>query len=441
MQINRSNKKKRIITGFIGLLFIVVVGGLFYYSAVRAEIREEATLRYNNLQTNGSFYNKILNSTSKDGYLVEEITEEQVEQFAVQLEEEKNTLKKYNKKYPNNKLDLSPIDSLYKMIIELDDKLSIEKKLNNLITYSNYLSDDNPQMEKVVITDKLTDKSLDDFTEMIQSKKTTKDKWVEKVQSLINEMSKQLNQIEVATNKTSALFEGNEVKKDSSSKDYEAALIEVEKIVREKDREKLLEKLKQVKDYLEKQQALKNSSEVAEVAEEQYLLNSFDEARSYLAEQMPQSGGPQQFVNGLVTSEGYYSFDYQLGGDSEGVVWYRIIIDRNKNTISNEYLTLAPRDNMEEVFDYYTENPGSTLTQPEAIGYAAEYHRSLGRPNATILDVLRTPGGFSVEYKAGEQYIYSYIVNDDGSVIDMGVAELIMDEEFEEYEEYGENFE
>ena len=48
------------------------------------------------------------------------------------------------------------------------------------------------------------------------------------------------------------------------------------------------------------------------------------------------------------------------------------------------------------------------------------------------------PGGFSVEYKAGEQYIYSYIVNDDGSVIDMGVAELIMDEVFEEY---GENFE
>lgn len=361
-----------------------------------------------------------------------------MEQFAVQLEEEKNTLKKYNKKYPNNKLDLSPIDSLYKMIIELDDKLSIEKKLNNLITYSNYLSDDNPQMEKVVITDKLTDKSLDDFTEMVQSKKTTKDKWVEKVQSLINEMSKQLNQIEVATNKTIALFEGNEVKKDSSSKDYEAALIEVEKIVREKDREKLLEKLKQVKDYLEKQQALKNSSEVAEVAEEQYLLNSFDEARLYLAEQMPQSGGPQQFVNGLVTSEGYYSFDYQLGGDSEGVVWYRIIIDRNKNTISNEYLTLAPRDNMKEVFDYYTENPGSTLTQPEAIGYAAEYHRSLGRPDATILDVLRMPGGFSVEYKAGEQYIYSYIVNDDGSVIDMGVAELIMDEVFEEY---GENFE
>lgn len=217
MQINRSNKKKRIITGFIGLLVIVVVGGLFYYSVVRAEIREEATLRYNNLQTNGSFYNKILNSTSKDGYLIEEITEEQVEQFAVQLEEEKNTLKKYNKKYPNNKLDLSPIDSLYKMIIELDDKLSIEKKLNNLITYSNYLSDDNPQMEKVVITDKLTDKNLDDFTEMVQSKKTTKDKWVEKVQSLINEMSKQLNQIEVATNKTIALFEGNEVKKDSSS--------------------------------------------------------------------------------------------------------------------------------------------------------------------------------------------------------------------------------
>lgn len=432
MQINRSNKKKRIITGFIGLLVIVVVGGLFYYSAVSAEAREDATIRYNKLQTNGTFYNKILDSTSKDGYLVEEITEEQVEKFAVQLEEEKNMLKKYNKKYPNNELNLSSIDSLYNMIIELEDKLSIEKKLNDLITYSNYLSDDNPQMEKVVITDTLTDKSLDDFTEMVQSKKDTKDKWVEKVQSLINEMSKQLNQIEVATNRTNALFEGNEVKKDSSSKDYEVALIEVEKIVREKDQEKLLEKLKKVKDYLEKQQTLQDSSETAEVAEEQYLLNSLDEARSYLAERMPQSGGPQQFVNGLVTNEGYYSFDYQLGGDSEGVIWYRIIIDRNKNTISNEYLTTAPTDNMDEVFDYYSDNPGSTLTQPEAIQNAAAYHRGLGRPDATILDVFRDPGGFSISYMAGEQFIYSYFVNDDGSVIEMGVSELIMDEEYEE---------
>ncbi|MGI6154498.1 MAG: hypothetical protein ACOYEB_00925 [Enterococcus lemanii] len=432
MQINRSNKKKRIITGFIGLLVIVVVGGLFYYSAVSAEAKEEAAIRYNNLQTNGSFYNKILNSTSKDGYLVEEITEEQVEQFAVQLEEEKNTLKKYNRKYPNNKLDLSPIDSLYKMIIELDDKLSIEKKLNNLITYSNYLSDDNPQMEKVVITDKLTDKSLDDFTEMVQSKKTTKDKWVEKVQSLINEMSKQLNQIEVATNKTIALFEGNEVKKDSSSKDYEAALIEVEKIVREKDREKLLEKLKQVKDYLEKQQALKNSSEVAEVVEEQYLLNSFDEARSYLAERMPQSGGPQQFVNGLVTSEGYYSFDYQLVGGPNGVVWNRIILDRNKNIISDEYLKTVNNDDMQDTFDYYEENTGSTVTESEAIKKAAEYHQSLGRPGASLITVLWSPGGVLIEYIAETKYIYSYYVNDDGSIIDQGMAEIITEEEYEE---------
>lgn len=426
-------RKKRIITGMIGLLVVVLVGGMFYYNAASAQAREEATIQYKSLQSKGNFYNEIRNSTSQDGYLAEEITEEKVDQFTTQLEKQKNTLQKYNKQYPKSKLDLSPVDSLYNMIMNLEYKLATEKQLNQLIIYSNYLSDTNPQIENVSLTDHLTDKSLEEFIEVVQSKKITNDKWSEKVQSLIDEMTKQLKQIEIATNKTTALFEGDKVKNDSSTKDYEAALVEVEKITREKDREALLEKLTRVKEYLDKQSELIEPSETAiEVTEEKYLLNSLDEARSYLSYFMPQAGGPQQFVNGLVTSEGYYSFDYQLGGSPEGVIWYRIIIDRNKNVISNEYLTTVSNESMYEVFDYYQENAGSTLTQPEAITNAAEYHRSLGRLDATIFDVSRIPGGFTVEYIAGEQYIYSYFVNDDGSVIDQGTAEIILDEVYEE---------
>lgn len=424
-----SKRKRRFIIGILGLLVVTLIGGGFYYNTASAKAREEAMIQYESIQSEGSFYNKILNSTSKDGYLVEDITKQQVQQFTTQLESQKDTLKKYNKKYPDNELDLSPIDSLHNMIINLEYKLATEEELNKLVTYSSYLSDTNPQIEKVDITDNLTDKSLDNFIEAVQSKKITKDKWSEKVQLLIDEMTKQLKQIEVATNKTNALFEGDKVKKDSSSKDYEAALVEVEKITRERDQKQLIKKLNQVKDYLEKQLEMNESSEMTE---EKYLLNSLDEARSYLAEIMPQAGGPNQFVNGLVTSEGYYSFDYQLVGGPDGVVWNRIILDRNKNIISNEYLKTVNNDDMQDTFDYYEENTGSTVTESEAIKKAAEYHQSLGRPGASLINVLWSPGGVLIEYIAETKYIYSYYVNDDGSIIDQGMAEIITEEEYEE---------
>lgn len=424
-----SKRKRRFIIGILGLLVVTLIGGGFYYNTASAKAREEAMIQYESIQSEGSFYNKILNSTSKDGYLVEDITKQQVQQFTTQLESQKDTLKKYNKKYPDNELDLSPIDSLHNMIINLEYKLATEEELNKLVTYSSYLSDTNPQIEKVDITDNLTDKSLDNFIEAVQSKKITKDKWSEKVQLLIDEMTKQLKQIEVATNKTNALFEGDKVKKDSSSKDYEAALVEVEKITRERDQKQLIKKLNQVKDYLEKQLEMNESSEMTE---EKYLLNSLDEARSYLAEIMPQAGGPNQFVNGLVTSEGYYSFDYQLVGGPNGVVWNRIILDRNKNIISNEYLKTVNNDDMQDTFDYYEENTGSTVTESEAIKKAAEYHQSLGRPGASLITVLWSPGGVLIEYIAETKYIYSYYVNDDGSIIDQGMAEIITEEEYEE---------
>ncbi|EGO6531219.1 hypothetical protein [Enterococcus dispar] len=434
------NRQKRIITGIIGLLVVATIGIGFYYNSVSAKAKEEATIQYISLQPKGSFYNEILNSTSEDGYLVDGLTEQQVQQFTTQLEDQINSLTKYNKKNPKNTLDLSPIDDLHNMIMDLEYKLAIEENLNKLLIYSNYLSDTNPQIKKVSITDDLADKNLEDFIEVVQSRTITKDKWYEKVQSLIDEMTKQLKQIEVATNKTSALFEGDTVKEDISSADYEEALVEVEKITREKDREELLKKLNQVKDYLEKQNEMNESSEVAtEITEETYLLNSLDEARSYLAEHMPQAGGPQQFINGLITSEGYYSFDYQLGGGPEGVVWNRIIIDRNKNTISDEYLKTVPNEDMEDAFDYYTENTGSTLTQAEALQKAGNYHTSLGRPSATLFDTSGGIGGYTVAYKNGD-FIYSYFVNDDGSVIDQGIAELIGEvyDEDEMYDEYDE---
>ncbi|MDT2975058.1 hypothetical protein [Enterococcus casseliflavus] len=437
------NRQKRIITGIIGLLVVATIGIGFYYNSVSAKAKEEATIQYISLQPKGSFYNEILNSTSEDGYLVDGLTEQQVQQFTTQLEDQTNSLTKYNKKNPKNTLDLSPIDDLHNMIMDLEYKLAIEENLNKLLIYSNYLSDTNPQIKKVSITDDLADKNLEDFIEVVQSRTITKDKWYEKVQSLIDEMTKQLKQIEVATNKTSALFEGDTVKEDISSADYEEALVEVEKITREKDREELLKKLNQVKDYLEKQNEMNESSEVAtEITEETYLLNSLDEARSYLAEHMPQAGGPQQFINGLITSEGYYSFDYQLGGGPEGVVWNRIIIDRNKNTISDEYLKTVPNEDMEDAFDYYTENTGSTLTQAEALQKAGNYHTSLGRPSATLFDTSGGIGGYTVAYKNGD-FIYSYFVNDDGSVIDQGIAGLIgevydEDEMYDEYDEYDE---
>lgn len=434
------NRQKRIITGIIGLLVVATIGIGFYYNSVSAKAKEEATIQYISLQPKGSFYNEILNSTSEDGYLVDGLTEQQVQQFTTQLEDQINSLTKYNKKNPKNTLDLSPIDDLHNMIMDLEYKLAIEENLNKLLIYSNYLSDTNPQIKKVSITDDLADKNLEDFIEVVQSRTITKDKWYEKVQSLIDEMTKQLKQIEVATNKTSALFEGDTVKEDISSADYEEALVEVEKITREKDREELLKKLNQVKDYLEKQNEMNESSEVAtEITEETYLLNSLDEARSYLAEHMPQAGSPQQFINGLITSEGYYSFDYQLGGGPEGVVWNRIIIDRNKNTISDEYLKTVPNEDMEDAFDYYTENTGSTLTQAEALQKAGNYHTSLGRPSATLFDTSGGIGGYTVAYKNGD-FIYSYFVNDDGSVIDQGIAELIGEvyDEDEMYDEYDE---
>ncbi|WCG34425.1 hypothetical protein PML78_13250 (plasmid) [Enterococcus dispar] len=434
------NRQKRIITGIIGLLVVATIGIGFYYNSVSAKAKEEATIQYISLQPKGSFYNEILNSTSEDGYLVDGLTEQQVQQFTTQLEDQINSLTKYNKKNPKNTLDLSPIDDLHNMIMDLEYKLAIEENLNKLLIYSNYLSDTNPQIKKVSITDDLADKNLEDFIEVVQSRTITKDKWYEKVQSLIDEMTKQLKQIEVATNKTSALFKGDTVKEDISSADYEEALVEVEKITREKDREELLKKLNQVKDYLEKQNEMNESSEVAtEITEETYLLNSLDEARSYLAEHMPQAGGPQQFINGLITSEGYYSFDYQLGGGPEGVVWNRIIIDRNKNTISDEYLKTVPNEDMEDAFDYYTENTGSTLTQAEALQKAGNYHTSLGRPSATLFDTSGGIGGYTVAYKNGD-FIYSYFVNDDGSVIDQGIAELIGEvyDEDEMYDEYDE---
>lgn len=432
---NKENfkRKKTIITGFIALLVVVIIGGGFYYITVITEAREEAKIQYNSLQSQGTFYKKILESTSEDGYLLEKTTEQQVQQFSTQLENQKDSLTKFNKKYPKNKLDLSSIDDLHNMIMNLDYKLATEKELNTLITYSNYLSDTNPQIDKIVITDNLTNDNLKSFTDLFQSKEIIKDKWTEKVQSIIDEMTKQLKQIDVAKNKTNALFEGDKVKEGSSSKDYDAALIEVEKITRKKDKEELLKKLNLMKDYLEQQKEMNEPEEVdTELVEEQYLLNSLDEARSYLSNLMPQAGGPQQFVNGLVTNEGYYSFDYQLHGGPEGVVWNRIIIDRNQNTISNEYLKTVANENMEENFDYYQENTGSTLTESEAIRKAADYHHGLGRPNATLLYYAGVPGGFTIEYMEGEAFIYSYFVSDDGSVIEHGIVELFPDEEYEE---------
>lgn len=94
---------------------------------------------------------------------------------------------------------------------------------------------------------------------------------------------------------------------------------------------------------------------------------------------------------------------------------------------------------MEDAFDYYTENTGSTLTQAEALQKAGNYHTSLGRPSATLFDTSGGIGGYTVAYKNGD-FIYSYFVNDDGSVIDQGIAELIGEvyDEDEMYDEYDE---
>lgn len=92
------NRQKRIITGIIGLLVVATIGIGFYYNSVSAKAKEEATIQYISLQPKGSFYNEILNSTSEDGYLVDGLTEQQVQQFTTQLEDQTNSLTKYNKK-------------------------------------------------------------------------------------------------------------------------------------------------------------------------------------------------------------------------------------------------------------------------------------------------------------------------------------------------------
>lgn len=439
------HNQKKIITGIIILLVITIIGGGLYYNFINTKETKAANIEYNSLQSDGNFYNKLKNSTPEDGYLTEEITNQQIEEFINQLEDKKSILKKYNQKHPKNKFDLTIINKLYDKLGDLEYKLSIEEKLKKLITYSGYLSDTNPQVEKVAITDSLTNKSLDEFIKVVQSRKVAQDKWGEKIQSLISELTKQLEQIEVATTETNTLFEGEKVKEGISLKDYESALVEVEKITREKERKELLEKLNQVKAYLDEQNDILESSKLdrettetttEETAEEKYLLNSLDEARSYLAEIMPQSGGPQSFVNGVVTSEGYYSFDYQLVGGPDGVTWNRVIVDRNKNIISDDYLATVTNEDMGEVFDYYEDNSENTLTEQEAIQVASQYHNNLGYPGASISGISRESGGFSITYistdATGKQTLYSYFVNDDGSVIDQGIAEIISPEEYED---------
>lgn len=416
---------KWLVTGIIGFFVVVVIGAGFYIRSADTDGEQEAKIQYTSIQPGGELYKQVEAGTSEDGYLAEEITEEQVSQFATQLESQLSSLETYNKKYPENKFDLSIADNLHTMITNLENKLITEEELKELISYSDYLSDTNPKDEEVVITDEVTSETLTDFMEKNQSRKFLEDKWSEKIQLLSDEMTKQLKQIELASQAVNALFENEKVKEDSTSKDYESAVKEVEKILRKKDKEALLKRLEKVKEYLAEQN---KTEESVETEQETYLLNSLDEAREYLAERMPQAGGPQQFVNGQVTNQGYYSFDYQLYGDNEGVVWNRIIIDRNKNTISDDFLKRVSRDEMYDTFDYYQENTGGTVTQSEAIEKARAFHNSLGRASATLLDTSGTAGGYTVEYIEGERYIYVYFVSDDGSVYDQGVFEIYIDE-------------
>jgi hypothetical protein len=429
---------KWLVTGIIGFLVVVVIGVGFYIRTANADGAQEAKIQYTSIQAGGELYKQIEVGTSEDGYLAEEITKEQVSQFSAQLESQLASLETYNEKYPENKFNLSIADNLHTMITNLENKLITEDELKELISYSDYLSDANPKNEEVVITDEVTSKTLTNFTENIRLREFPDDKWSEKIQFLSDEMDKQLKQIELASQAVNALFEDEKVKENSTSKEYEAAVKEVEKILRKTDKEALLKRLEKVKKYLAE---LNKTEETIETEEETYLLNSLDEAREYLAERMPQAGGPQQFVNGQVTNQGYYSFDYQLYGDDEGVVWNRIIIDRNKNTISDDFLKRVSRDEMDDTFDHYQENTGGTVTQSEAIEKAGAFHHSLGRASATLLDTSGTAGGYTVEYIEGERYIYVYFVSDDGSVYDQGVFEIYIDEyeepnDYETYEEF-----
>ena len=416
-----------------GIIFLVCialsVSGCFAYIYHMKQQREQVTEQYQKFQEKGQWSNQLSRIITKNGFIKKEIKVNELDSLIKKMEQSQQVIHQYNAK--THKLDEQIVNQLIRASNIVKDKIVIENQLKELINYKDYLSHSSPNINKIILSDEITNDELDGFIKNFENNQFPQDDWNKRVKNIITEMSKQNKQLANAKSLVSKLFKKNKVITDVTDEMYEQALTEVQRIKQEKTKKILLTKLKQVQKSLESK-----SQEIDNVQlQNTPLLQSLEEAQEYLAEHMPQAGGPQQFVNGRVTEEGYYSFDYQLFGDNEGVIWHRIVIDNNKNTISDEFLKRVDRDKMYETFEYYQENDGGTLSQNEAMEIVINFHNSLGRPSATLFGSTGDAGGYTIQYMSSDdRFIYTYFVNDDGSVEDRGVTEII----YEDNNEYAE---
>ena len=329
-ELSKATKRISIVIGAA----VVLGGGFGGYKVyaqqqhTQAKAAIEASLE--EVGNQGTLAKTIATFANEKGYLAKDLDLKAIDTAKQQLNTLRNSVADYEEKYSNEDLaNEAEISKLEKEISTVESKLSTQLAVNKLYQQETQALNGSEVAKSLVLADKVDAKAV----EAVKLDKFSEDEWKKSVQSLLDQATTQVKDIESAIKAVNDCYKDNKVKSDVTKKSYESAKKAVDKVKRQTDKEALQNKLTEVKkvvDANEKKaeankkaeaEASENGGTVVETKEGEYEVVSESNGEGNTGSQSQSqvgnnsSGGPSRNSGSGSYSSGNSS-SYKGGGSS-----------------------------------------------------------------------------------------------------------------------------